>query len=236
MIARAAPRAALLAALLAAPAALSAQAYQCSGPRAPVDVPRVEVGPERRIPVTGYTLSTSWSPEYCRTRGRSKADARQCSGKSGRFGMILHGLWPEGRQASPQWCRGGRAIRPDDLPANLCITPSARLLAHEWARHGSCMVSRPASYFKVGRILWNSLRWPDLDRLSRRNPTAGDLRAAFVEANPAWKTDQVGVEVNERGWLEGLRLCYGKDFMPRTCRKSRLGPADHVPVRIWRGL
>ena len=150
--------------------------------------------------------------------------------------MVLHGLWPEGRNISPEWCRGGREITPADLAANLCMSPSARLLAHEWARHGSCMVPRPSAYFKVERILWNSLRWPDFDRLSRQDPSAGDIRRAFVEANPAWRTGQVGVEVNERGWLQGLRLCYGRDFMPRTCAKGRLGEVDSRAVKIWRGL
>ncbi|MGX7896227.1 ribonuclease T2 family protein [Tsuneonella sp. HG222] len=224
------------AALLAMPAALSAQAYQCQVPQGQIAVPRMDRGAERRAPVTGYTLAVSWSPEYCRTRKGSKADARQCSGAGGRFGMVLHGLWPEGARVSPQWCRTEVPLRGDALRPHLCMTPSARLLAHEWARHGSCMVRRPVAYFKVGSILWNSLRWPDIDRLSRREPTAGDLRQAFVTANPAWGADQVGVEVNERGWFEGMRLCYGTDFMPRTCKRSALGPADAQPIKIWRGL
>ncbi len=232
----AAVRTAALGALLAVPAEVSAQAYQCTLPHGPVTLPSLDRGPERRAPVTGYTLAVSWSPEYCRTRTRSRADAWQCSGAGGRFAMVLHGLWPQGRGFSPQWCSGGRELRAQDLRANLCITPSARLLAHEWARHGSCMVRRPATYFKVERILWNSLRWPDFDRLSRRDPTAGDLRRAFVEANPAWQPDEVGIELNERGWLEGLRLCYGADFLPRRCRASTLGPGAAAKVKIWRGL
>ena len=72
--------------------------------------------------------------------------------------------------------------------------------------------------------------------LSRREPTAGDLRRAMVEANPAWREDQVGVDINARGWLEGLRLCYGRDFLPRRCPRATLGPGNDVPVKIWRGL
>jgi hypothetical protein len=30
----------------------------------------------------------------------SAADDRQCSGRSGRFGFVVHGLWPEGRGAT----------------------------------------------------------------------------------------------------------------------------------------
>ena len=95
------------------------------------------------------------------------------------------------------------------------MTPSAALLAHEWAKHGSCMVRTPASYFKVTRILWNSLRWPDFDRISRTEDlTAGQVRRAFADANRYWEPEHVGIVVNERGWLTELRLCYGRDFMP----------------------
>ena len=61
----------------------------------------------------------------------------------------------------------------------LCTTPSARLLAHEWAKHGSCMAAQPARYFARERQLWSAIRWPDFDRLSRkRGLTAGDVRRA----------------------------------------------------------
>lgn len=195
-------------------------------------------GPVRQMPVAGYTLALSWSPEYCRGRESRTADRRQCSGRDGRFGFIVHGLWPEGHGGSwPQWCPAARKPTSAELARNMCITPSAGLLAHEWAKHGACMVRRPESYFKVTRILWNSLRLPDFDRLSRKEPlTAGEIRGAFTDANPAWKPGDVGLKLNERGWLEEMRLCYGKDFMPAPCDRRRLGPRDSARVKIWRGL
>jgi ribonuclease T2 len=99
------------------------------------------------------------------------------------------------------------------------------------------MVRQPASYFKVTRILWNSLRWPDFDRLSRNEElTAGDVRNAFAQANRYWEPEHVGLVVNERGWLQQMRLCYGRDFMPAKCDARRFGPRDSAPVKIWRGL
>jgi len=228
--------AAVPALLLTAPAPALAQSYQCSLPAGRIAVPRVERGTEVRARVTGYVLAASWSPEYCRARAGSASDARQCSGRSGRFGMVLHGLWPQGAGRSPQWC--GRVRQPSaaDLRPMLCTTPSARLLAHEWAKHGSCMSSRPARYFALQRSLWSAIRWPDLDRLSRtRGLTVGGLRRAIAEANPRWPADGIGIEVNGRGWLEGARLCYGADFRPRACRTG-LGPPDRTRVSIWRGL
>ncbi|GAA4642344.1 hypothetical protein GCM10023115_05170 [Pontixanthobacter gangjinensis] len=115
--------------------------------------------------------------------------------------------------------------------------PSARLVASQWAKHGSCMVQRPETYFKVTRILWNSIQFPEADRLSRNDAlTAGNLRDAFVAGNPEWPREAVGIDINRRGWLQELRLCYGKDFRPVKCDARRIGPRDNVKIKIWRGL
>jgi len=230
--------AAVTAALALLPGTALAQAYQCRVPQGPVGVPAVERdGPVRRVPITGYTLALSWSPEYCRAR-RGSADDRQCSGRSGRFGFIVHGLWPEGRGAgSPQWCAARQPLTSAELARNLCVSPSAQLLAREWAKHGACMASRPESYFGTMRLLWDGLRWPDFDRLSRQEGlTAGQIREAFSQANRRWEPEHVGLVINERGWLEEMRLCYGGDFEPAACERDRWGPADSAPVKIWRGF
>lgn len=117
------------------------------------------------------------------------------------------------------------------------MTPVPRLLEREWAKHGSCMVRTPEAYYRVSAILWRSLRWPDADYLSKQDPlTAGDLRRAFVAANPAWRAEQVGVVLSRTGWLRELRLCYSRRFLPTACRRGKFGAADAAPVTIWRGL
>ena len=117
------------------------------------------------------------------------------------------------------------------------MMPSARLQASEWAKHGACMARAPETYFKVTRILWDSLQLPDLDRLSKEpDLTAGLLRERFAAANPGWRADAVGLKLNPRGWLEELRLCYDRRFRPAACDRRRLGPKDDTAVKIWRGL
>jgi ribonuclease T2 len=226
----------LAGALLPAPP-LAAQHYQCKIPRQ-VQVPSVRPdGPERRFAVTGYTLALSWSPEFCKLREGRSRHARQCSGRSGLFGLVVHGLWPEGGRSWPQWC--ATRLRPlaRELAPNMCISPSAALLARQWAKHGSCMTRKPTTYFKVTRILWQGLRIPDYDRISREDDlTAGTIRTRFVDANPGWTREAVGVRLNARGWLEELRLCYDKRFMPRACDARRYGAKDETKAKIWRGL
>ncbi|WP_246034497.1 ribonuclease T2 family protein [Qipengyuania marisflavi] len=225
---------AFAAAIAATP--LAAQSYQCRLPDS-IAVPRIapDAAP-RRLPVTGYTLALSWAPEFCRTREDNPGHARQCSGRDGRFGLVVHGLWPDSGRSWPQWCRA-RAPVAADMRRNLCLSPSARLLAKQWAKHGSCMAKRPATYFKVTRILYQGLQIPDFDRISREEDlTAGTVRTRFVDANRGWRADAIGVHLNSRGWLEELRLCYDKRFMPTTCDRQRRGARDKGAVKIWRGL
>lgn len=219
------------------PANAFAQAYQCRMPQS-VTVPKVTPDSKpRRLPVTGYTFAISWSPEFCKGREMQARHRTQCSGRNGRFGFVAHGLWPESRGSWPQWCHAQRTVSPQEARRNLCMMPSTRLVARQWAKHGSCMTRRPETYFKVTRILWNSLRWPDTDRLSRQDRlTAGDLRDAFTRANPGWPRDAVGIRTNRRGWLQELRLCYGKDFRPKTCDSRRFGARDRAQLKVWRGL
>ncbi|MGB7407622.1 MAG: hypothetical protein WA908_03890 [Pontixanthobacter sp.] len=99
------------------------------------------------------------------------------------------------------------------------------------------MSRRPRTYFRITQILWNSIVFPQADRLSRDDAlTAGMLRDGFVDANPAWPRSAVGIDMNRRGWLRELRLCYGEDFMPKACDRRRYGPADDRRLKIWRGL
>ncbi len=224
-------------AALMVPSTATAQAYQCRVPQVS-SVPQVTPDASRReLPVTGYTLALSWSPAFCRTRQDSRAHRTQCSGDNGRFGLVVHGLWPQGSRTWPQWCATQGRLTPAEVRRNMCMMPSARLIARQWAKHGSCMVKRPDTYFKVTRILWNSLRIPDYDRISREDGlTAGRIRQAFADANRGWSADQIGVKLNRDGWLEEIRLCYGKRFRPTRCDARRYGARDGVRAKIWRGL
>lgn len=226
------------AALLAASAPALAQGWQCTVPPA-ISVPPLPRpdAPARVVPITGYTLALSWSPEFCRTRKADPAHATQCSGAMGRFGFVLHGLWPEGRgSAYPQWCPTRRAPDAQTVRRNLCTTPSANLLVHEWAKHGSCMARDPAEYFDKGRALFESLQFPDMARLSRQKGlNAGMVRQALVIANPTLRADMIRLLVSRNGWLREIHICHSRAFKPVRCA-SGTGPASTAAVKIWRSF
>ena len=224
--------AALLA--LAAPATAFAQAHSC---RMPADfaMPRIEpvrASEVRRVPVTGYLLSLSWSPQHCRERGRR--DRLQCSGESGRFGFVLHGLWPQGQgRAWPQYCRPASAVPRAVIAANLCMTPSPRLIQHEWQRHGSCMATTPDRYFRAARILHASVAYPDMALLARE--TTLDVWAfsrAFAAANPGLRANMFTVHTTRGGWLDEVRLCLDRRFRRTRCAPDQRGAPPAARVRI----
>ena len=164
---------------LLSPAVASAQTYKCSVPSAPMsvrpDLPST-TQPQRRLPIGGYTLAITWAPQYCHYHARDASARFQCA-SGNRFGFTLHGLWPDGVGKDwPQYCKSTSLIPRAVVAKHLCTTPSAQLLQHEWAKHGTCMAGMtPARYFDKSAGLYAKLRYPDMDALSRRKLTAGSV-------------------------------------------------------------
>ncbi|WP_017672493.1 ribonuclease T2 [Blastomonas sp. AAP53] len=226
---------------MASPAPLMAQAYQCRMPEklSPLPAPKRSRSDVRRVlPVAGYTLALSWSPEYCRGRESQASEVLQCSRDHGEFGFVLHGLWPEGKTSTyPQYC----ASRPSPVPLSvvrqsLCVMPSQRLIQHQWDKHGSCMARDPAQYFQTATRLYRAIRLPDLERMSRRELTFGMVRREIARANPGMTPQAIAIRSNGRGWLQEVRICLGLDYRPRACPAHVRQPRGDTPLRIWRGL
>lgn len=229
---------AVVVAALALPGAVSAQALQCS---VPASLPRPhpdlasDKQPQRVRPITGYTLALTWAPEYCHGNSNDPAKSFQCGGGN-RFGFTLHGLWPDGvGQEWPQYCAATPLLSPELIKQHVCATPSPQLLQHEWAKHGTCMGITPDAYFARSNGLYGKLRYPDMDRLSRRPLTAGQLANAFAAANPGVPASAVRVTANKKGWLDELWLCLDKSFAYTRCVAGSGGLANADSVKVWRG-
>ena len=224
--------------LLTAPGTALAQAAACSLP-AQTPRPRLELPdngePRRLLPIGGYTLALSWSPQYCAT-ARGSSSAFQCGGRNGRFGFVLHGLWPEGVGKDwPQYCRATDLLPRRVIRQNLCTTPSAQLLQQEWAKHGSCMTTKPDLYFNLARTLYDSIRYPDMNALARRDTlTAGQFAAAFARANSALKPEMMLVRTT-RGNLSELWLCMDRMMEFARCPARQRGAKASSRLRIEPG-
>ena len=220
----------------------TAQDWQC---KAPATLPRPTIEPQeeiRRTPVSGYTLALSWSREFCRGREKDPAMALQCGGKIGDFGFIVHGLWPNAAGPDyPIWCRKARLLSRKVVADHICMSPIVQLLQHQWAKHGSCMVRRPETYFGAAKLLFEAIEFPDMDRLSRQGEkddvplNAAGLADAFATDNDGLPANAVRFKSNERGWLQEVRICLDKKFKPTACPRHISGARDKAEIKIWRG-
>ncbi len=226
-----------LAAML--PTVATAQAYRCAVP-ADIPTPRADgpstSQPRRVLPIGGYTLAITWAAQYCRDNAREASAAFQC-GSGNRFGFTLHGLWPDGTgRAWPQYCSPAPILSKVEIRKNLCATPSAQLLQHEYAKHGTCMGVPPAQYFARATGLFARLRMPDMNALSRRpNLTAAQFAAAFARANRGIAPNMLRVTANRRGWLDEVWLCMNTRFAFTACPASKGGLKPNARLKIWRG-
>lgn len=210
----------------AAPFPALAQALQCSPPRIlPGTHPETpdEEQPRRVMPIGGYSLAIMWSPQVCAGPYR-RSEGFRCDGGN-RFGFTLHGLWPDGKGKSwPQYCRSEGTIPAAVTRANLCVTPSAQLIRHEWSKHGTCMTSRPADYFNTSRALFERLHFPDMKALARRRElNAGDLADAFASANIGLRPDMMRITATRAGWLDEVWMCLDTRLSPTRCVPGKGG-------------
>ncbi len=136
----------------------------------------------------------------------------------------------------PQYCAATDIVPRQVIAANLCSTPSAQLLQHEWAKHGTCMPGEtPASFFRRSTGMYARLRYPDMNALSRRPLTAGQFATALARANPGLRADMMRITANREGWLDEVWLCLDRKFAFATCPAHQGGLAADARLRIWRG-
>ncbi|WP_405053501.1 ribonuclease T2 family protein [Sphingobium sp. WCS2017Hpa-17] len=224
--------------LMAAPGVAVAQSAQC---RMPAQITRPEAEgptakePKRVLPIGSYTLAISWSPQFCSTA--RERGSLQCSGKAGRFGFTLHGLWPDGYGKEwPQYCRPADLVPREVIRQNLCNTPSPQLIQHEWAKHGTCMASKPELYFNLSRAFYQSLRYPDMGALARRKTlTVGQFAEAFARANKGMKAEMMRVTTTRGNWLSEIWLCLDRALEYASCPAHQGGAPDSAYLKIEPG-
>ncbi len=223
---------------LSLPGTAMAQANMC---HVPDNLPAAEAenpppGEVRNIRPTQYLMALSWSPQFCKSRGDDPKHAVQCGGEAGKFGFILHGLWPdvEGRD-DPAWCGPAKPLSQALMRQNLCMMPSPHLMQHEWAKHGTCASAEPERYFKAAGLLFNALKFPDMNALSRRQITIASFTAAFSGLNPGIRPDMIVVTVDKGGWLKEMRLCLDAKLKPKRCAQEDWGTKPTRFLKIWRG-
>jgi len=188
--------------------------------------------PRHLLPIGGYTLAVSWSPQYCASRTTSPQDRFRCAA-SKPFGFTLHGLWPDGEGKQwPQYCAPTRLVPEQVIRQHLCTTPSPQLLQHEWEKHGTCMAKAPADYFAKSAGLFAALHFPEMETLSGKTMTAAAFQQIFAKANEGMRADQMRLNLSRDGWLEEVWICLDKRLERRACPAHQGGAPRTAIVRI----
>jgi len=175
-----------------------------------------------------YLLSLSWSPTYCLTHPYDRA---QCAGKG--YGFVLHGLWPQNESGGyPQDC-AQIPLDPQAAAIGNSLYPSPKLMAHEWARHGTCSGMDAASYLRTADRATAAVRIPSMLEApaSVGQMSAEQIGAAFQAANPTLPARALTVACS-RGRLMEVRVCLTRELAVRPCGRGVRSSCPAQPVQI----
>jgi ribonuclease T2 len=134
------------------------------------------------------------------------------------LGFALHGLWPELEGGDyPSDCRQ-TALTSAQRRQFANVYPDASMLKHEWPKHGTCSGLSPADYFGLALKDEAQVKIPASLRSPQtlKSSNAGQVRQAFVAANPGLTTDGVDV-ITARGAVTEVDVCLTKGGAFRSC-------------------
>lgn len=183
-----------------------------------------------------YVLALSWQPNWCALEGDGRG-APECEDGRAR-GFTLHGLWPQHDTGWPSYCRTTARDPSRGESAQMAdVMGSAGLAWHQWKKHGRCSGLAAADYFATARRAFAAIAQPEVfSQMTRRLELPADVvEAAFLEANPALKRDQITITCAD-GHIQEARICLTRDLQPRRCgadviRDCRMRDAVMEPPR-----
>ena len=179
-----------------------------------------------------YLLSLSWSPTFCLTH----SEDAQCSGKG--YGFVLHGLWPQYAQGGwPQSCAPQQKLSREERAQGLMVFPTAKLLNHEWAKHGTCSGLGAAGYLAAADRALAAVKIPEPLRPFEQSTyfSAQEIAQMFRRSNPGIAANGIAV-ICKGPELSEVRVCLNKDLSFAACGKGvknqcRSGDIRVPPVR-----
>jgi ribonuclease T2 len=170
---------------------------------------------------TYYLLSLSYAPDFCAEPGPNKTP-QEC-GAGRKVGFVVHGLWPQGDSGrGPENCGHASPVSQSIIDSMLSYIPTASLMQHEWASHGTCSGLSTADFFATVKKARDSVTIPnDLNQpASRIQLSPSDLEAKMAAANPSFPKEAFRTSCYRDGELQELRICFDKTIAPRACTSS----------------
>ena len=148
---------------------------------------------------------------------------------SGRFGLVLHGLWPQYVNGYPENCSTAPGLADPSKMTD--IMPDESLVAHEWKTHGTCSGLDADAYFRLVRQAFESVKIPGQLSSPKRmfSITPQELKHEFLGANPHLKAEDMAVSCGNN-YLTGIYVCLDKQLQPRACGSVRDCRANVIKV------
>lgn len=177
-----------------------------------------------------YVLSLSWAPEFCAQPGEASANPLECGqGK----GFVVHGLWPEANQGkSPESCGPATKVSKGLVNDMLKYMPSASLIQHEWATHGTCSGLSQSGYFTDVMLARAAVQVPvqisSLGQSVQESPA--EIESQFAGANPSFPQGAFKTACQSAALTE-VRVCFDKNLKPLACTASA-GECSSGTVKI----
>jgi len=165
-----------------------------------------------------YLLSLSWAPTYCADHPNDNStECRPGEHKT----FVLHGLWPQSQSGPPpENCGNARPVSQQIVRHMLAYFPSASLIQHEWAKHGTCSGLSAGDYFVNVEQAFRSAQVPDGYKNLHQPSTLArrDIEANFASANRA---PEGAFRVScHNGELVGVQGCMSKSLQFQACSQS----------------
>jgi ribonuclease T2 len=174
-----------------------------------------------------YLLALSWSPTYCLTHDTDE----QCSGKG--YGFVLHGLWPQyGKGGWPQDC-AQTALTAEERRQGRMLFPSAKLLNHEWKKHGTCSGLGAVGYLDKADKALAAVKIPTILQPSTTPHylDADEIVQLFRQNNPGMPDNGVVVTCSGPELAE-VHVCLAKDLAFTACGKGVRNQCRSGKVRV----
>jgi len=126
-----------------------------------------------------YLLALSWAPDFCAQAGANGNPAECGTGK--KIGFVVHGLWPQGDSGrGPENCGPASPVANSIVQLMLNYIPTASLIQHEWATHGTCSGLSAGDYFAAVRKARDSVTIPADFKAPAQSETRRSVCAATV--------------------------------------------------------
>lgn len=164
-----------------------------------------------------YVAALSWSASWCALEGDGRDDP-QCDAGRG-LDFVLHGLWPQGEEGWPSFCRTREGDPSRALTAAQAdVFGGAGAAFYQWKKHGRCSGLSAAGFYRLAREAKGRVVVPEVFRgLGRDIRLEADVvEDAFLESNPGLSPDGVVVTCRA-GIVQEVRVCLTKSLEFRDC-------------------